>query len=296
MGVTVRKYFLLFVYSTYISSMCHTQTITLLGATKLGSKKLVRQLLCAGADPSVVDELGNTALHYATHIGSKSITDLLLCYHANPNSQNNKNKTPLHIAAQVNNDYIARRLLLYGANPNVQDNQGNTPLHIAAMHAHKVCTANIVHTLVAHNAQITLTNNQHKIPLMLAQEVKPTGKVFSKCMQLARIEYTISLLTIPAHLQPSPSVLDTHYIRCAKTTNVTKLAHLMRCPAVNKNIQYGKHKRTALIYAVQKRRLNTAIYLVHNAHVDTTLKDAYGYTALDYARHNGDPRFVALFS
>lgn len=296
MGVTVRKYFLLFVCSTYISGLCHTHTIPLLGAAKLGSKKLVRHLLCAGANPNAVDEYGNTALHYAAHIGSKSIVDLLLAHNAHVNITNNKHKTPAHVAAQKGNDYIIRRLLVYGADPNIQDNQGNTPLHIAAMHAHKVNTGKIVLALTSYNAQTSLTNSQHKTPLMLVQELKPTYECFSKYTQSTRIQRIISMLTTPIHMQPSLTVLDKQYIRCAKTTNVTKLTHLLCCPTINKNIQYGKHKRTALMYAIKSHHLNTAAYLVQNARLDTSLKDAYGLTALDYARRSGDQRFVALFS
>lgn len=219
--VAMRKYFLLFLllYSACMSAKFTESSIPLLGAARLGSKKLTQQALCKGANPNVTDELGNSALHYAVHLGSKSITELLLCHHADPNIKNNKGKTPLDIAVQFENNYIIRRLRLYGAQPQGQASQ-----------------------------------------------------------------------------QETVNILTKKYIQCAKTTNLAKLQQLGSYSTVNKNAQIGKHKRTALMYAARNNRTAIASYLVNSMKVDSSIKDASGNTARDYAKKHSNPKLLEILS
>ena len=219
--VAMRKYFLLFLllYNTCISTKLTEANIPLLGAARLGSKKLTYQALCKGANPNATDELGNSPLHYAVHLGSKSITELLLCHHADPNIKNNKGKTPFDIAVQSENNYIIRRLILYGAQPQDQQIQ-----------------------------------------------------------------------------QEAVNILTKKYIQCAKTTNLVKLQQLGSYRTINKNAQIGKHKRTALMYAARNNRTAIASYLVNSMQVDSTIKDAYGNTARDYAKKHNNPKLLEMLS
>lgn len=166
--------------------------IPLLGTAKLGSGKLTRLQLAQGADPHIVDELGNTPLHYTVHTGSKEVTNLLLSHGADPNWQNKKGKTPLHIAIGVDNDYLVRRLLHYGALPNIQDENGNTPLHLAARNAHKLFAYKIVKELLCHSADTARTNKLNETPLAIAQTAEPKNKLLPcQEVRIARIAHQL---------------------------------------------------------------------------------------------------------
>ena len=145
--------------------------LPLMGATRLGSQKLVRQaLICRKESPNQKDEYGNTPLHYAVYFESKEISNLLLDYNAHVDATNNKGKTALHIAAQVRNDYLTRQLIRYGASANAQDQEGNTPLHIATQSAQQVHSAKIVRDLLKAGAQTDIKNRLGINPLEQAQQ------------------------------------------------------------------------------------------------------------------------------
>lgn len=152
--VTMRKHFILLLYSTSLITQCAEISIPLLGAARLGSKKLTQKALGNGADPNIYDELGNTPLHYAVHLGSKSITELLLTYHANPNIKNNKGKTALDIAIQTENNYLIRRLLLYGAQPHEAKQY---PKHITCLLQKEAPSQNSVNVLTKKYIQCAKT-------------------------------------------------------------------------------------------------------------------------------------------
>ncbi len=286
----IKKYLLLAMCITPLTSRTYqTPSIPLFGTAKLGSKKLTAQLLACGVDPNQVDEFGNTPLHYAVHISSKEVSDLLLDYNANPNARNKKGKTPLHIAVQVDSDYLVRRLLLYGADPNIQDNEGNTPLHLAATRAEQVFMYKIIDELLCSGADAQIKNNTDQTALMLAKQAQVTNcyNGLFRHKQYVHIDRVVHMLQ-QEHKHPEQmTLLDKQYIQCAKTTHVPAMRRIMNCPAIDKNQQVGKNRRTALMYAARNNRTAMVDCLVNEAQVDTHLKDAHGKTAHDYAKaHN----------
>lgn len=289
-------YVLLMLYGTLNILHAYRQPyIPLLGTARLGSEKLSYNRLRSGENPNQSDELGNTPLHYAVFIQSKEVTKLLLNFKANPNAQNNKGKTPLHLAVQKGNDYLARRLMVYGANPNAQDRFGNTPLHSAARQTGRRHAQRLIHDLLCYGADKNIKNKANETIDMITQQLNlnPTTvhAYYKQKKQHAKIAKTLS--SSQKTCRPC-TTLDKSFIRTAKTTHVKKLHNILQCPAVNVNLQIGKQQRTALMHAARNNRTDTAAYLVHIAHADTTLRDASGKTALDYARKHNNPQLHAL--
>eukprot|EP01102_Stenamoeba_stenopodia_P010744 TRINITY_DN3264_c0_g1_i1.p1 TRINITY_DN3264_c0_g1~~TRINITY_DN3264_c0_g1_i1.p1 ORF type:complete len:527 (-),score=124.71 TRINITY_DN3264_c0_g1_i1:1146-2726(-) len=89
-------------------------------------------LLDCGADPSILDASGRTALHIAVLEGQIDCLDVLLRKHAQINATEGKNqRTALHLAIYSNKLEIARRLIEAGIMVNAEDINGETPLQFA---------------------------------------------------------------------------------------------------------------------------------------------------------------------
>lgn len=95
---------------------------------------LVQILLDNGADLTITDEFGSTALHVAAQHGHDDIARLLLSRGADIEATNLWHSTPLHTAALAKSVIVARTLLDHGANVNAVDRSGETPLHVCAVH------------------------------------------------------------------------------------------------------------------------------------------------------------------
>ena len=271
--------------------------IPLIGTARLGSEKLSHERLCCGENPNQSDELGNTPLHYAAFLESKELTNLLLDFNANPNAKNNKGKTPLHITVQKGNDYLSRRLMAFGANPNVQDHAGDTPLHIATRHTERKHARRLVRDLLCYGADTTIENKIGETAQKLALELRLCpNTVHAYYKQKKQRSEIINTLKLSKNVGRPCTPLDRAFIRTAKTTHVNKLQKILQCPAVNVNLQAGKHRRSALMYAARNNRTATVEHLVQIAHADKTLRDARGKTALDYARRHKNPALERLLT
>jgi len=95
------------------------------------SHRIVRFLVRRGADFSIRDRFGNTALHYASRAGNYKTARHLLKKGANINNRNKKRETPLHLAVRAARLKLVKFLLENGANPKLHDAAGKTPLRIA---------------------------------------------------------------------------------------------------------------------------------------------------------------------
>ena len=97
----------------------------------------VRDLLNRGADPNVVDEYGNTPLHYAALASfGEDVLQALIAAGGRCGTSNDAGETPLHHAASnVDGEFpqkaFIQTLVACGAKPSAQDTEGNTPLHMA---------------------------------------------------------------------------------------------------------------------------------------------------------------------
>lgn len=95
-------------------------------------------LVDTGADITVTDVTGDTALHWATYWGHDDLAEVLI-NKGYRDSTNNKMKTPLHHAAgrADNTTRILQCLIDSGAYVNAKDANGSTPLMEAACRGNK---------------------------------------------------------------------------------------------------------------------------------------------------------------
>jgi ankyrin repeat protein len=115
----------------------------LIMAAYLGYTDIVKLLLEAGADVSVVDpHMKATALHAAAYAGNTAPAKLLIEYHIDINKQGPYNGyTALHDAIWQNNIDTAKVLIEAGANLHLQSNSGETPLEFAKSRHHQEIVA-----------------------------------------------------------------------------------------------------------------------------------------------------------
>ena len=101
-------------------------------AVRTGDSALLRAILGRGADLSVRDSHGDTALHIAAYRGDAAAVDALLEGGAKPNTQDDDGATPLLYG--TGNEAVVRALLKRRANPNLASKLELTPLMSAAAH------------------------------------------------------------------------------------------------------------------------------------------------------------------
>ncbi|XP_074196316.1 oxysterol-binding protein-related protein 1 isoform X2 [Rhinolophus sinicus] len=168
-------------------------------ACYFGHRQVVQDLLKAGAEVNILNDMGDTPLHRAAFTGRKELVMLLVEYNADTTVVNGSGQT----AKEVTHDKEIRNMLeavertqqrkleelllaaaregktaelialLNRPNPpdvNCSDQLGNTPLHCAAYRAHKQCALK----LLKSGADPNLKNKNDQKPLDLAQgaEVK----------------------------------------------------------------------------------------------------------------------------
>jgi ankyrin repeat protein len=92
------------------------------------SEDIVKDLINRGADVTLQDGDGDTALHLTVQNGNVNLTKMLLAKKAPVNVKNKVGGTPLMWAASTGNDELAQLLLENGADPSIKDEDGTTAL------------------------------------------------------------------------------------------------------------------------------------------------------------------------
>lgn len=105
-------------------------------AYSVGFIDVVKTLLNTGADVSLPNTLGDTALHLAAWNGRSNIVDILLEYGADPRSENNEGWTPLFCASRFGHIEDLKKLIDAGGDVSHQDEDDGTLLHLAARYGH----------------------------------------------------------------------------------------------------------------------------------------------------------------
>lgn len=141
--------------------------ITPLHLTALnGHEQAATTLIEAGADVTLCDAAGNTALHLAASKGHTGLLRRLLGADAQVGGSKRPDKaTPLHLAAARGAAATLRELLSVSTTPDVRNDNGATPLHYAALHGHEICAVRLVSGGASVNAE---TNNMGDTPLQMA--------------------------------------------------------------------------------------------------------------------------------
>ena len=149
----------------------------LIDAARNGDVEAVRSLLADGADASMAEGDGMTALHWAAERGHAVVAELLLSADAAVEATTRVGSyTPLHLASRGGHGSIVRALLEAGADPRAAtEHSGVTPLHLAAG---AVGGARAVSALLNHGAEVDATEaSSGQTPLMFAAAYNRTEAV-----------------------------------------------------------------------------------------------------------------------
>jgi len=137
----------------------------LMVAAQSGWEQIAAELIRAGASLDLVDQNGDTALHYAADFKQPRMMKLLLDAGANPNIQDKWKQTPLIMCAS-DHDWDGFSLLMdKKADFNLATPHGGTALHYAAGHGDLA----MVKALVASGADVNRPGEKNgATPLMVA--------------------------------------------------------------------------------------------------------------------------------
>jgi ankyrin repeat protein len=70
---------------------------------------------------NLINENGQTLLHFAAEIGNKAVINLLLIFYLNPNLRDNWGRIPLYLAILARNIFFVHYIIQYSANVNLLD-------------------------------------------------------------------------------------------------------------------------------------------------------------------------------
>ncbi|KAJ8668004.1 hypothetical protein QAD02_009667 [Eretmocerus hayati] len=156
----------------------------LIDAIKFGDPNLLKQLIAAGADATVITNYKMSALHHAIWHDNLEIVnkhtpkmiDILLKAGAAVNSQDERNgRTPLHCAVYIGDILSVERLIRGGADVNIVDHSGMTCLHeVFDSHPKQDHYHGIVQLLLKAGANLEICDKNGKTPLFHAVVIGDT--------------------------------------------------------------------------------------------------------------------------
>merc|ERR1712098_39321 len=107
------------------------ESTPLMLATIFDAEKAIVELIRRGAEPNVVNNEGNTALHYASR-ENELLCEILLQKGAKINFQNKSGKSPLMVASIDGRIKVVRFLVQSGAEAKMKDKNGKTAAELGA--------------------------------------------------------------------------------------------------------------------------------------------------------------------
>ncbi|CAD8044189.1 unnamed protein product [Paramecium primaurelia] len=269
---------------------------------KVQNKAMLDKVLEMEADVNVIDTNGWTPLHHAAFYGELDAITTLFERGAIQSIFSNKGYYPLHAAA-INNQAKAVKLLIElskkqkdksinkkdtgqfdrGAHPDCQDDQLCTPMHLAA----KKGFAEVVKVLFENGGNIYALDNRDWTPLHYASFNMHKNVVHMLSRYDSDEDKYSTMRTTKG--QTADQIMTNSDVKFAFKTlwgaardgdldTVRKLVTLKH----DINEQSYVNQFTPLILATRGNHFLVVKYLLSQK-VDTTLKDKYGNTALDYA-------------
>ncbi|KAJ6650079.1 putative ankyrin repeat protein [Pseudolycoriella hygida] len=128
-------------------------------------ENIVEQLVNAGANLSITNEMGRSPLSEAINDGYDRIAELYIKNGADVNQTDDYGYTPLFLAAQKRLDNVVEMLIKKGANVNARTEDASTPLHWAAQSG----SATTVNLLLKNGADKDAKTSDGKTPLDFAE-------------------------------------------------------------------------------------------------------------------------------
>jgi ankyrin repeat protein len=249
----------------------------LLLALSWGHAEIVKYLLEAGADTTLVDETENAALHQAARRGHGEIVRLLLSHSkAKLNLRGECGMTPLLLALSQGHTEIANYLLEAGADATLADEAGNAALHQAAGRGH----AETVRILLSHSkAELNVRGQRGMTPLLLA-------------LSYGRAEVANYLLEAGADATLADEAGNAALHQAAGGGHAEIVRLLLSRSKAELNVR-GQDGGTPLLLALSQGHAEVAKYLLEEG-ADVTLADEVENTALYQAVGRGNGEFVRL--
>jgi len=132
--------------------------------------KIICNLIMAGADINLKNNLGDTALMIACIGNNKNIVKLLINNNANINTQNNLGHTPLMAAAYFNHIKIAKILINNNVDTIMQDNEKLNALLMAITNDNRKIVNMIFNVKGAENLTSLLDTQEEKNNMLIGDK------------------------------------------------------------------------------------------------------------------------------
>ncbi|KAK3597127.1 hypothetical protein CHS0354_038046 [Potamilus streckersoni] len=137
-------------------------------ACEKGNSEQLKKLLDAGADVTVKDEEGKTALHYcADNLETQCAEMLLEADTTLLNIQDEQMYTPMHMAVLAGNENLLKLLIERGADIHCLDENYHTLVHLATASGHP----KILEILIQHEADLSSADNYNAYPIHYAAQL-----------------------------------------------------------------------------------------------------------------------------
>ena len=239
----------------------------------------VHLLLEAGADPSITNGDGDSALHQAATAGQVEIVRDILRFHSNEDLLNAKGgsseATPLAYAVGKSHVDVVHLLLEAGADPSIANGEGDSALHIAAV----VGQVDIVKDILTFHSSEDILNakggSSQATPLVYAAD---------------RSHADVVHLLLEADADPTifENDGDNALHIAAMTGQVDIVKDILRLHSSKDllNARGGKSRATALAYAINGSHVNIAQMLL-DAGADPCIPTNTGDSALHLAAGRG---------
>uniref|UniRef100_A0A8D3C2B3 Ankyrin repeat domain 52a n=1 Tax=Scophthalmus maximus TaxID=52904 RepID=A0A8D3C2B3_SCOMX len=252
----------------------------------------LEHLLDNGADPSMVNSKGYSAVHYAAYHGNKQNLELLLemSFNALGDIESSIPVSPLHLAADKGHWQALRVLTETAAYVDMQDAAGRSVLYLAAQKGYARC----VEVLLAQGASCLLNDNRLMwTPIHVAGKLLSAGTCSSCCPLSLDCSLSPSRVGFPANGHSDCLRMMIDYGEDGDLTNavlghddcVTALLE-HKASALCKDTQ----GRTPLHYAASRGHTEILASLVQGAMAtdpQDKLLDNKQYTPLHWAAYKG---------
>ncbi|KAF6821781.1 ankyrin-1 [Colletotrichum musicola] len=272
-------------------------------ATQLNCVLVVEMLCERGANTTLADKDGRTALHYAIIKGADIVTTLLQ-YNVSPISPDRRGQTPLHLACQLGYldiVFLMIKALKDGQSVDVRNENGETPLHVAA-----ICgNSNIVSFLLERGADPLVKDSSNRKPIDLAaagghldvfEALYPSLDIDPLTSETLIMQSAAKgQLLIVRFLLKTIDNIDFHVegespLSVAASKGFTEVVRLLLQKKADPNFA-DEDGRTPLYRAVSRRHQDVAVVLL-NAEADPNSLDEERWTPLHQAASRGMTKMV----
>eukprot|EP01047_Picozoa_sp_COSAG01_P039981 COSAG01_NODE_3334_length_6237_cov_11.105246_1_plen_1421_part_00 len=285
-------------------------------AVYVSDELVIRFLLKAGASPSMADEAGQTALHWAAKRGVAGCMHALL-QHSSPADVHAKDKsemTALNVAATFGHVEALRYLLSeeVGAELEAKGSSGMTALHLAVMNGHVEAVCYLLSVEVGaeveaktqsgstalHYAALSQSRSQVQalqclLSAGVGAELEAKDNKGQTALHLAAkngyvdaLRYLLSA-EVGAELEAKTQNGKTALHLAAKYGRVDALRYLLSAQVGAELEAKDQNLFTALHLAANEGHVEVLSYLLSTAGAEVEAKDQDGRTALHFAAEEG---------